>query len=121
MGDYQMKKFTVVLLTATAFVATPAMASDGQFYFGLGSGVGVTEDTYLEDSAGTVVVDTEWGWEAEALLGYDAGSVRFEVEGSYCDFNLETLDAQGTTIPGFTTPSSFLLDRPAGSCTRCAE
>jgi hypothetical protein len=113
MGEYLMKKFTVGLMTATAFVATPTLANDGEFYLGLGSGVTIAETIDLEEQVfnNPVKVETDLGWEVEALLGYDAGPVRFEVEGSYRELDIDTIDAGSIVgIPGFTTPNSFIME-----------
>ncbi|MCB2066061.1 MAG: hypothetical protein KDE15_05405, partial [Erythrobacter sp.] len=106
-----MKKFTVALMTATAFIATPAMADDGEFYLGMGSGIGEAENVQLTEQAfnSPVEISTELGWEAEALLGYDAGPVRFELEGAYRNFDVDMIDAGTVGVP-FATPTSYALD-----------
>ncbi len=99
-----MKKFTISLLSATAFIASPAVAGDNEFYVGVGAGGAVSEDISLRETpTDEIVVDTDLGWEAEGVLGYDAGPVRLEVEGAYKRIGVEAIDAGLTGVPGRTT------------------
>ena len=66
-----MRKFTIGLLSATAFVATPAVAGDNEFYFGVGAGGAMSEDINLRTSpTDEISVETDLGWEAEGCLLY---------------------------------------------------
>ena len=89
-----MRKTALGLLTATAFLAAPAMAKDGAVYIGLGGGVVKADDIEFDVSPnGVIAADTSLGWEGEAVVGYDIGGLRFELEGAYKQFNLKQVDA----------------------------
>ncbi len=94
-----MRKTAIGLLTATAFLATPAMAKDGAVYIGLGGGVVMADDIDFEvDGDGVINAGTSLGWEGEAVLGYDLGGLRIELEGAYKQFKLKDVDAAGAGL-----------------------
>lgn len=103
-----MRKCVLLLGVAATALAVPAMAHDGQGYIGVDTGVFVFEepeatvDTLLDP----VRTDHEVGWELAALLGYDWGPVRTELEGSYreADTNEISSDAVGAANPPELTP-----------------
>ena len=99
-----MKKVMIGLMTASALVSTPAMAEDGAFYIGLGMGVADADPEFDDGANGIVDFDTDYGWAAEALLGYDLGLVRLEVEGGYQDFDLDNITTTNVCLL-YTSPS----------------
>ncbi len=102
-----MKKFSSALMVGSILTAAPALAQDTGVYLGLGAGVVEAGDVDFENTAGDVIADTDYGWQGEALVGYDAGPVRFEVEGSYTNFDLNALDAGTVGVPANATDLAF--------------
>ncbi|MGB3166271.1 MAG: outer membrane beta-barrel protein, partial [Alteraurantiacibacter sp.] len=102
-----MRKFTTALMSATALVSLPAMAQDTGFYIGLGAGIVAPEDTEFEGRyddaapADVLTVEGDYGWEGEGVIGYDAGLLRFEVEGSYKNYELDRIQANPVGVPLF--------------------
>jgi OmpA-OmpF porin, OOP family len=73
-------------MLATVVVAAPAIAKDGQPYLEVDVGALLLDDMRLDTAAGGVPARTDMqtrlGYDAAAILGYDTGPIRLEVEGS---------------------------------------
>src|SRR5688572_497765 len=100
-----MRKVALGIATATAVVASPAVARDGQWYAGPEFGVIFPEDSVYEDrlTGREILVDHDRGWDGDILVGYDFGMVRFEAEAGYKTYDVEGLVVPtGTFVPGAT-------------------
>ncbi|VVT15986.1 conserved exported hypothetical protein [Erythrobacter sp. EC-HK427] len=114
IGDIRMRKITTALMSATALVSLPAMAQDGGFYIGLGAGVLSAEDTTLEQNDVVQIdIDNDYGWEGEGVIGYDAGLLRFEVEGSYKNWEFDSMTSDLRVPASFAPDGSVQLSDPA--------
>ena len=100
-----MKNLVFGLLTATAFISAPAAAKDGAVYLGLGGGVVLPEDVSTDSG---IAVDNSLGWEAEAVVGYDLGLVRLELEGAYKNFSIDEIDSGAAGLFTGTDPDTAL-------------
>ena len=84
-----MRKLAIAVALASTALATPAVARDNSFYVGLEGGIMVVEDMTLDvtplDTEITFpfTVDHRYGWDVDALAGYDFGSIRVEAELGY--------------------------------------
>ncbi|WP_165853540.1 OmpA family protein [Aurantiacibacter aquimixticola] len=85
---------------ATAMMATPAMAQDGP-YVGVDGGAVLTQDTSVDigNEREPVEIASDLGWIGAANAGYDWGSLRTELEGSYRSWSLDELTATARGIP----------------------
>ena len=86
-----MKRIFVALATSTALIATPAVARDNSWYAGLEGGVLFPDDAdfRIGTSDQPVVVESDTGWDADVILGYDFGLLRLELEGGYKRFGVD--------------------------------
>src|SRR5688500_20375449 len=102
-----MRKIALGMAVAASAIAAPAMAKDGQGYFGADIGVVIDNevDVHISGFEDAVNVEHEMGWDLGAFLGYDFGFIRTEVEMSYKESDPESLVAGPPGIPHFgTTP-----------------
>lgn len=102
-----MKKIILGLGVAASAIATPAMARDGQGYFGADVGLvfpnetnvavtGLTGGGQVEDAA---LFEHNKGWAVGGQLGYDFGPIRTEVELSYQEFDPERITSNVLGVP----------------------
>ena len=105
-----MKKLVLCLGVAASAIAAPAMARDGAVYIGLDAGAIFAEDTdiTISQNVDAATLDFQTGWEASGQLGYDFGPIRAEVEGSYREFNPDTIGVTSTGLPS-TPPNPNLI------------
>ncbi|MFC3096697.1 outer membrane protein, partial [Alteraurantiacibacter palmitatis] len=100
-----MKKFALGLGVAAVALSAPAMARDGQGYFGVDVGAVFPNEYELDvtTNAGVaqnaVLIEGETGWEVAGVLGYDFGPVRAELEGSYKEWDPTLLTSTVIGIP----------------------
>ncbi|MCL6252318.1 outer membrane beta-barrel protein, partial [Altererythrobacter sp. KTW20L] len=97
-----MRRLALILSTAAAVIATPAIARDGQTYFGIEGGVVLPNDIQFDvtgGAGGQTVLDNDNGWEAGVVIGHDFGFIRLEAEGAYKDFNVQSVTSNTTPIP----------------------
>jgi outer membrane protein OmpA-like peptidoglycan-associated protein len=105
------------MAVAASAIAAPAMARDGQGYFGADIGVVVDNEvdvaiSGVEDAAN---IEHEMGWDLGAFLGYDFGFIRTEAEISYKENDPETLTTVAPGVPQFTrVPVTGTFDPVAG-------
>ena len=78
---------------ASTALASPALARDGQWYVELDGGAMIVEDIDLDVDGGadTITADTDYGYDAGGIVGYDFGPVRLEAEASYRDADIDNL------------------------------
>ena len=119
-----MRKIALSLGVAAAALAAPAMARDGQGYFGVDAGA-VFPNEYTNDvrvGAGVVedavLVEGQTGWELAGVLGYDFGPVRTELEGSYKEWDPELASSSVVGIPRGLTNTLITGTYNAGGETR---
>jgi len=110
-----MRKLAVVLALASTALATPALARDKSWYVGIEGGAMVVEDIDFDigalDNAGTV--DSDYGYDVDAVMGYDFGGFRVETEIGYRRAAIDGYSSI-TTTPRFT-PAGAIVNNPSGS------
>ncbi|PTQ63872.1 outer membrane protein OmpA-like peptidoglycan-associated protein [Sphingomonas sp. PP-CE-3G-477] len=96
-----MRKLAVVLALASTALATPALARDKSWYVGVEGGAMIVEDIDYDigalNNAGSV--DHDYGYDVDAVMGYDFGGFRLETEVGY---RKATVDGYSSTT---TTPT----------------
>ena len=93
-----MRKIALGLGVAASAIAAPAMARDGQVYFGADTGVVFAEDIRhgcQRLSKMALSSTTRSAGNSTAQLGYDSGPVRTEVEVGYREFDPEQSRCSG--------------------------
>ncbi len=80
-----MRKLVIGLALATTAFTAPANARDGQWYVGVDGGVMLVEDIDLDVNGvnDVATIDSEYGYDFGATVGYDFGAFRLEAETSY--------------------------------------
>src|SRR5690349_1771628 len=112
-----MRKIALGMAVAASAFAAPAMAGDGEGYFGADIGVVIDSDVDVsvfpvEDA---VSIEHEMGWDLGAFIGYDFGFVRTEIEAAYKEADPESLVAGPPGIPHFSkVPVTGSFDPVAG-------
>ena len=80
-----MRKLVIGMALASSALATPALARDGSWYVELDFGPSIVEDSKFD--IGTVKnaanLDSKYGVDGGAAIGYDFGAFRLEGEASY--------------------------------------
>jgi OOP family OmpA-OmpF porin len=93
-----MRKLAVVLALASTALATPALARDKSWYVGVEGGAMIVEDIDYDigalNNAGSV--DHDYGYDVDAVMGYDFGGFRLETEVGY---RKATVDGFSSTTP----------------------
>ncbi len=107
-----MRMIALSLGVAASAIAAPAAAHDG-LYFGADVGAVFANeyDSEVNGREDGVITESEKGWEGAALLGYDFGPIRTELEGSYKEFYAEQFSSPllglprgaGVAVPGVTS------------------
>ena len=116
-GDSKMRNVALGMAVAACAIAAPAMAKDGQGYFGADIGMVIDSevDVALPGVDDAVDVEHEQGWDLGAFLGYDFGFIRTEFEMAYKEADPESIVAAAPGIPQFTTaPVTGTFDPVAG-------
>src|SRR5688572_777771 len=116
-GNPNMRKIALGMAVAASALAAPAMARDGEGYFGADIGVILDNevDVAISGVRDAVNVEHEMGWDLGAFLGYDFGFIRTEVEMAYKESDPESLIAGPPGIPHFTAvPVTGTFDPVAG-------
>jgi opacity protein-like surface antigen len=99
-----MRKAAIGLALATTILATSAMARDGSMYAGIEGGVAFGDsltvdydadgDGDIEDGERSLVdLDTDMGWDFDAILGYDFGGFRIEGEAGYKKLDISEVES----------------------------
>ena len=103
-----MRKITLGLAVAAAALSAPAMARDGEGYFGADLGISQLQDVDIDiGTAPAVTVDHSMGYDLGAFLGYDFGMLRIEGEVAYKEYEPDTLTAVAPGIPQFVAGPPF--------------
>lgn len=94
-----MRKVTLGLALASTALAAPAVARDGQWYVGLEGGVALAEDQDVEVGGidDFYEFESDLGFDAGAIVGYDLGMLRVEAEAAYKQFDY---DEYNQLLPG---------------------
>src|SRR5262245_56006664 len=116
--EHHMRKILIGLVLGTSILASPAMARDGSVYAGIEGGLLFGDDLYVDfdiDGDGDIDTDagndvlqlnTDMGWDIDAVVGYDFGRFRLEAEAGY-----KTADIDGVESDGFDLdPSTPAID-----------
>ena len=112
-----MRKVVLGMAVAASALAAPAMARDGQGYFGadIGAVIDNEVDVAINGVPDAVSIEHERGWDLGAFLGYDFGFIRTELEMAYKENDPDTLVAGPPGIPHFSrTPVTGTFDPVAG-------
>jgi len=103
-GEYIMRKIALGLSVAASAIAAPAMAHDGLYF---GADVGAVFANEYDADVGTVAdaitTESDPGFTGGALLGYDFGMIRTELEGSYQEFNASQYTSAVVGLPRGTS------------------
>ena len=115
-----MRKFAVVLALASTALASPALARDNAWYVGVEGGAMIVEDfDYdLTNTAGVrtgsaISVDHEYGYDVDAIIGYDFGAFRLEAEVGYRSADVDGINSS-VGLP-FFTGTGAVATQPAGN------
>ena len=115
-----MRKLAIAMALASTAIASPALARDGAWYIGVEGGAMIVEDLDLDigaiDDAATV--DHDYGYDFDAIIGYDFGAFRLEAEVGYRGADIDGLvSTVGFPVTsGITQPGDF-SDIVAGETT----
>ena len=94
-----MRKLAVVLALASTALATPALARDKSWYVGVEGGAMIVEDIDYDignlNKAGSV--DHDYGYDVDAVMGYDFGGFRLETEVGYRKATVDGYSSSTTT------------------------
>ncbi|WP_294445193.1 outer membrane beta-barrel protein, partial [uncultured Sphingomonas sp.] len=110
-----MRKLAVVLALASTALASPALARDNAWYVGAEFGGMIVEDITYDISTptttGTGTVNSDYGYDADGIVGYDFGGFRLEAEVAYKSADL---DSYASSLPtpfnnGIAAPNTFDL------------
>ncbi|RZK81681.1 MAG: P44/Msp2 family outer membrane protein, partial [Methylobacterium sp.] len=103
-----MRKLAIVLALASTAIAAPALARDKSWYVGVEGGAMIVEDIDFDitGTTGTKVnnaatADHDYGYDVDAVIGYDFGGFRLETEVGYREAVLDGYRSSVTT-PRFT-------------------
>ncbi len=96
-----MKKLAIAMALASTALAAPAMARDGALYVGVEGGPMIVEDIDLDigTTEDAVSIDSEYGYDAAGIIGYDFGAFRAEAEISYRRAAADEITAAVPGIP----------------------
>jgi opacity protein-like surface antigen len=115
-----MRKIALGMATATAVIASPAVARDGAWYVGGEFGAMIVEDTDVDVGAvdNGLRLSYDYGYDGGLFVGYDLGAFRIEAEAAYKkadlnDFNVATGFVLPAAGPNFFTSGR----REAGGST----
>jgi hypothetical protein len=102
----------MAVLASTA-LATPALARDGAWYVGIEGGAMIVEDIDYDISAPVPVnnaftVDHKYGYDVDAIIGYDFGAFRAEGEVGYKRAYYDIGDSGG--LDGRSSALSFMVN-----------
>ncbi|HYD24110.1 MAG TPA: flagellar motor protein MotB, partial [Croceibacterium sp.] len=107
-----MRKIALGIATATAVIASPAVAREDAWYLGLGFGALHAEafDMEVQATGRALNVDSDFGtgYEGAFMAGYDFGGFRLEADGSYKTHDFESI-ATNVAIP-FVPPGVYGSD-----------
>ena len=94
-----MRKLAVVLALASTSLATPALARYKSWYVGVEGGAMIVEDIDYDignlNKAGSV--DHDYGYDVDAVMGYDFGGFRLETEVGYRKATVDGYSSSTTT------------------------
>ncbi|HVJ71834.1 MAG TPA: outer membrane beta-barrel protein [Sphingomicrobium sp.] len=97
-----MRKSLLTAVAATALLSTPAIARENSWYAGLEGGVTFGAEAEIDvdiddgdsvfESDDALELDYSMGMDIDALVGYDFGMVKTELELAYKNLNADELD-----------------------------
>ncbi len=104
-----MRKIALGMAVAATALATPALARDGQAYFGADIGYADPENHNVINDGfkdGTKVFEDD-GFDLGAFIGYDWGAIRTEGEVAYYEFDPKSVTAGVVGAPLVDTVAPF--------------
>ena len=107
-----MRKVAIAMALASTAIATPALARDDAWYVGVEGGAMIVEDFDLDIGANNnaATVNHDYGYDFDAIVGYDFGAFRAEAEVGYKGADLDSFSSTIGTPAG---PNAVLV--PAGN------
>lgn len=107
-----MRKLAIAMALASTAIASPAMARDDAWYIGVEGGAMIVEDLDLDIGAvnDAALVDHDYGFDVDGIIGYDFGPIRVEAEVAYKEADLDGF-VNSLTTPAGPTPTLV----PAGT------
>ena len=108
-----MRILTLALAGAASLLGAPALAQTGYWYGGADFGATHVLDIEVPATGGGTDVATEYGYDADAFLGYDLGRFRIEVEAAYKNVDVSSFDpASGASVnaSGSIAATSLMLN-----------
>jgi opacity protein-like surface antigen len=105
-----MRKLGIAVALASTAMATPALARDHTYYVGLEGGAMLVENARFDQfnaadqstgaTNGLFDVSHDWGYDIDAVGGYDFGMVRVEAELAYKHAGLNQLEVRNQPLTG---------------------
>ncbi len=119
-----MRKLAIAMALASTAIASPALARDDSWYVGLEGGAMIVEDINFRLSRagapGAAVVNHDYGYDIDGIVGYDFGVFRLEAEVGYKRAVVESYESSLITnglvanvlrpAGGSTSALSFMLN-----------
>ena len=104
-----MRKIALGMAVAATALASPALARDGQAYFGADIGYADpnNHDVINNGVDDGTRVNEDNGYDLGAFLGYDWGPIRTEAEVAYYDFNPNSVNGGTQGIPLLDTVAPY--------------
>ena len=102
-----MRKLAVLMALASTALASPVLARDNAWYVGVEGGAMIVEDLDYDvtTAAGVgtsngISIDHDYGYDVDAIIGYDFGGFRLEAEVGYKSAVVDNLTSS-VTVPAF--------------------
>ena len=111
-----MRKLVIAAALLSTAVATPALARDGAPYLGIDAGLVRPNNLNLRFSnsatsiSDAVVLKHKWGYDVDAVFGYDFGRFRVEGEASYKRTRIKDAVIQDTALHAVGAPGIGIAD-----------
>ena len=109
-----MRKLAVLMALASTALASPVLARDNAWYVGVEGGAMIVEDLDYDvtSTAGVrtgsgITVDHDYGYDADAVIGYDFGGFRLETEVGYKSAVVDSLTSS-VTVPAFNAAGGLV-------------
>ncbi|WP_375402044.1 OmpA family protein [uncultured Sphingomonas sp.] len=102
-----MRKLAVLMALASTALASPVLARDNAWYVGVEGGAMIVEDLDYDvttaagvGTSNAISIDHDYGYDVDAVIGYDFGGFRLETEVGYKSAVVDELTST-VTVPAF--------------------